>query len=384
MISHFMATPRSTRLGCTRVEQTCISNILRTFTKRRVSTDFTMLFSTVKPWVNSKGMPPLSVIMGYTDLAELFVVQCRSLKLSHVDLYAALLDIHQESPCLGTAPFVTARNISQQIRKALEWFRNMALYREKFETVMKGACFEDQAAVLRVVDAVSRDENTSERPSVAAITVHQPQPLPLTDLPANTTPTFDTPVFKRKASFYSTADTPDQVESAFSFLTPDKPIKQGVGVELVAGNPGDSQADADGQHALMEAFAIVEALHKDRQIPSRPLCFFDPLETKIQSDAREPLQAGSGAIQRAITVAMKRTTSTRGRAASNQQENQPRAKPAKTPVTKQGRPREEINVAYKTKKRKCKAYKDATKVALSAGNTQAEAVVLAKAAYAVA
>ena len=126
-----MDTAFKPRMHSTRLERTVIKNILEIWTVRRVSTDFSALLSSVKHYAASRAIPPMAIILEFVDLAELFVVQCKNLKPSQVDIFDSLIEMHFASPCLGTHPRVIARDCSAYIRKALEWFRHIALEPKK-------------------------------------------------------------------------------------------------------------------------------------------------------------------------------------------------------------------------------------------------------------
>ena len=115
------------RMHSTRLERAVIKNILESWSVRRVSADSSALLSSVKPYAYCRAIPPVAIILEFVDLAELFVVQCKNLKPSQMDLFDSWMEMHYGSPCLGSNPRCMARDVSAYIRKALEWFRNIAL-----------------------------------------------------------------------------------------------------------------------------------------------------------------------------------------------------------------------------------------------------------------
>ena len=136
-----MAKPR---MHSTRLQRTVIKNILESWSVKKVSVDFPALLLPVKPYSNNKATPPVAILLDVVDLAELFVVQCRNLKPSQVDIFDSLLEMHTASPFLGNNPRVIARDVATYIRKALEWFRNIALQPKKRETAFCGATFVEK------------------------------------------------------------------------------------------------------------------------------------------------------------------------------------------------------------------------------------------------
>ena len=136
-------TPKP-RMHSTRLERTVIKNILESWSVRRVSADFNALLSSVKPYVHTRTTPPILILLEFVDLAELFVVQCKNLKPSQMDLFDSLMEMHYGSPCLGSNPRCMARDVSAYIRKALEWFRNIALQPKKRQAAFNGASYVEK------------------------------------------------------------------------------------------------------------------------------------------------------------------------------------------------------------------------------------------------
>ena len=286
------------RMHSTRLERTVIKNILETWSVRRVSADFNALLSSVKPYVHTRTTPPILILLEFVDLAELFVVQCKNLKPSQVDIFDALLEMHKGSPCLGNNPRSIARDVSTHIRKALEWYRNIALQPKKRETAFAGASYVEKTKILRVCDHVCREgENTV----LAIADVETPASM-------SRAPTH---ALNRSSSNMSVES--NELASFDSLLD-----------EALGGCTANTvvQADMIAAPSPLLAAEIGSPEHRESVPPPPPAYFgfpgssrvsvvanadksrmsFDELLDDVIKDAEVPLTGGSGSIQRSLTV----------------------------------------------------------------------------------
>ena len=116
------------------------------------------------PFRRTKALPPISVLTSFVGLAAVSVLVCENLKPSHIELYDALISLHNLIPCLGPNHYSAARDTSVLIRKILGWFRDITFNSDKKDQVLSNASREECMLIFNVSDKVRREhgESTSE------------------------------------------------------------------------------------------------------------------------------------------------------------------------------------------------------------------------------
>ena len=101
-------------------------------------------------------MPPGKLLMNYLDLCRMVLPLCPNLKLSHTEVYHAMLKLNDEEgySFLGTGPCGTCRHLSSCLRKSLERFRSLAVVADKRRQTSKAMHYEDVAETTKVVSSI--------------------------------------------------------------------------------------------------------------------------------------------------------------------------------------------------------------------------------------
>ena len=92
------------------------------------------------------------------------VTLCPNLKLSHAGVYQAMLKLNSKEgfSFLGPNPTGTCRHLSSCLRKALEWFRSIAVVPEKRKQVSKVILGQDWAEVMKVISSVDTSSHKDD------------------------------------------------------------------------------------------------------------------------------------------------------------------------------------------------------------------------------
>jgi hypothetical protein len=195
---------------------------------------------------------------------------------------------------LGTNPRIIARDVSAYIRKALEWFRHIALEPKKRQAAFNGASYGEKTTILRVCDHVCRE---GEDMVLAIADVETPE----------STSRASTHAFSRSSSNISL-----ESNELASF---DALIDEALG-GLIASTV--VQPDMIAAPSPPLALAKIDSPEHRLSLPPPPSAYFgfpgssrvsvesrmsfDELLEDVIKDAEVPLTGGSGAIQRSLTV----------------------------------------------------------------------------------
>ena len=211
-----------------------------------------------------------------------------------MDLFDSLMEMHYGSPCLGSNPRCMARDVSAYIRKALEWFRNIALQPKKRQAAFNGASYVEKTKILRVCDHVCRE---GEDTVLAIADVET-----LESMSRGSTHSF-----RRSSSNISVESN----ELATFDLLIDEALGGRIANTVV-------QTDRIAAPSPPLALAKIDSPERRLSLPPPPSAYFgfpgssrvsvksrtsfDELLDDVIKDAEVPLTGGSGAIQRSLTV----------------------------------------------------------------------------------
>ena len=145
------------RLKASKCDAATLSGKLKSWLAKRGHYDLQMIMQPVERWGHSRAMPNAEKVIEFLDLAKVVYTLSPTLKLSHRDVYDALLELHSKIDVLpGINVFCSARKYSGLIRKPLEWYRCVAFYKEKAEIVFKDASDGQILIIKTLIDLLSR------------------------------------------------------------------------------------------------------------------------------------------------------------------------------------------------------------------------------------
>lgn len=357
---------RGPRLRCIRLSQDNIVACIKAWCEKRGETNFDKTLAYAKPYENSRRLPPISVLTKYTDLARPFVRVCGNLKPSHVEVYNALLCMHEKNPCLGPTPYHAARNYSVLLRKILGWYRTIAISPDKREQIFQECEAQDREEIFDVVNRVICD---SGEPATCTFT--KQNSVESIGCRSNGD---DVEIGSCISDRTELEDMLDQVismaggKSTNDDVTPVRPVTPAVSKD----DPMTDLLSAFNDiESLPVAKSVVTTVTTTSIVASRPISD-QGLILRIMEASSTPLPSSRGALQRNVT----------NHEATPKKTHKPTATKSASVVTPTKTQPSLTTTAYQLKKRKSLAYKHARKQALDEGETAEEALARARQAYA--
>jgi hypothetical protein len=300
------------------------------------------LMAVAKLWANCRKLLPRDVLIQYCDIAYILLKEGPSGKLSHLEVYSAVLAYHAQHPCLGGSSCIysQARNMSGYIRKILGWFRQVATEDGPQERTMRAISVDELSALQPVLGKISCPRRME--------TIASPSSSPDGGVVA-----FEPGLFRRLgAKLWSEEDLPDDI------------VPQAERYDALH----DAMDECIAGIGHVGSGAIVRKPFGGPPPVNMPICNVIEIFSST-----EPLPAGRGNIQRTVTQAGKRIGKQRQ---ADLAEQKKASKASKTSEAS------EPSEAWEIKKRKCRASKTAVKLAICSGVSKEEAKLAGRKAYA--
>ena len=276
------------RLKASKCDAATLSGKLKSWLAARGHYDLQMIMQPVERWGHSRAMPSAEKVIEFLDLAKLVYTLSPTLKLSHRDVYDALLELHAKIDILlGINIFCSARKYSGLIRKPLEWYRAVAFYKEKAEIVFKDASDGQICIIKTLTDLLSRP--ASDTVAVVPLGIRKQ---------------------KSNSSLCSSADTEMDMGMALDELASlggdGIGYKHGIGLPQTSVFP-EAAALCDELSSLGGSMVAV-GVASGTAVSSDMAKLCDEL-VAFGDDMHElaPLPGGVGALQRSLTTAVKKT-----------------------------------------------------------------------------